>query len=189
MIERPLFEGELVRLGAVNPEIIAEAVARWTQDSEYDRFLDSGIARPLRSKSLKEEIEKESIKNDQFDFSIHILGDDRFIGFISLMGINWVHGTAWVGIGIGERDDWGKGYGTDAMRVLLRYAFEELNLYRVNLNVFEYNPRAVRSYEKVGFSYEGRVRRYLNRNGRRWDIIYMGILRDEWLSGKPGMDE
>ena len=186
MIERSLFEGELVRLKAINPETDADAIARWTQDSEYARFLDSNIARPLRSKSLKEEFEKESIKNDQYDFSIHISGDDRLIGFIGLGGISWVHGVAWVGIGIGEKDCWGKGYGTDAMQVVLRFAFEELNLHRVSLNVFEYNPRAVRSYEKAGFVHEGRLQRSLNRNGKRWDIIFMGILRDEWLSRQSG---
>jgi RimJ/RimL family protein N-acetyltransferase len=72
------------------------------------------------------------------------------------------------------------------MQVILRFAFEELNLYRVSLDVFEYNPRAVRSYEKAGFSHEGRLRRCLNRNGRRWDLIYMGILRDEWFARQSG---
>ena len=85
-----------------------------------------------------------------------------------------------MGIGIGERDCWGKGYGTDAMRVVLRFAFVELNLHRVGLNVFEYNPRAIRSYEKAGFVEEGRLRGFLHRNNRRWDLIFMGILRDEW---------
>jgi RimJ/RimL family protein N-acetyltransferase len=85
-----------------------------------------------------------------------------------------------VGIGIGEREYWGKGYGKDAMRIMLRYAFMELNLHRVSLNVYEYNPRAIRSYEKAGFTVEGRQRQALNRDGRRWDMIYMGSLREEW---------
>jgi hypothetical protein len=71
--------------------------------------------------------------------------------------------------------------GTDAMRVMLRYVFNELNLRRVSLIVFEYNLRAIRSYEKVGFVHEGRVRRVMQRDGRRWDFLYMGILREEWL--------
>ena len=70
------------------------------------------------------------------------------------------------------------------MQVLLRYAFDELNLYRVTLNTFEYNPRAIRSYEKAGFKVEGRVRKYLNREGRRWDVIFMGILAEEWRAGR-----
>ena len=68
------------------------------------------------------------------------------------------------------------------MNILLRYAFTELNLWRVSLGVFEYNPRAIRSYEKVGFQHEGRSRKHLNHEGKRWDIFFMGILRDEWLA-------
>ncbi len=85
-------------------------------------------------------------------------------------------------IALGERKFWGNGYGTDAMRVMLRYAFNELNLSRVGLIVFEYNPRAIRSYEKVGFIPEGRVRGAMLRDGKRWDFLYMGILREEWLA-------
>ncbi|MCK4899416.1 MAG: GNAT family N-acetyltransferase, partial [Anaerolineales bacterium] len=76
---------------------------------------------------------------------------------------------------------WGKGFGTDAVSVILRYAFHELNLHRVSLGVFEYNRRARRSYEKVGFSVEGRIRGDMLRQGRRWDVFIMGILREEWL--------
>jgi RimJ/RimL family protein N-acetyltransferase len=59
----------------------------------------------------------------------------------------------------------------------------EQNLRRVSLDTFEYNPRAIRSYEKAGFVYEGRARQYLLREGKRWDLIFMGILRQEWLAG------
>jgi RimJ/RimL family protein N-acetyltransferase len=68
------------------------------------------------------------------------------------------------------------------MQVILRYAFQELNLRRVSLDTFEYNPRAIRSYEKAGFVHEGRVRKFLLREGRRWDMLFMGILREEWLA-------
>ncbi len=102
------------------------------------------------------------------------------IGDIGLDGIRWSQGDTFVGISINDREYWGKGYGTDAMRLILRFAFVELNLRRVTVNVFEYNPRAVSSYAKVGFKQEGRLRAYLNRDGRRWDVLYMGILREEW---------
>jgi RimJ/RimL family protein N-acetyltransferase len=68
------------------------------------------------------------------------------------------------------------------MKIVLRYAFAELNLHRVSLGVFEYNPRAIRSYEKAGFQHEGRARKHLNHEGQRWDIFFMGILREEWLA-------
>ena len=122
-------------------------------------------------------------RGDQFEFSIRTLQDDLLIGDVGLDGVLWNHGDAFVGIGIGDREYWGKGYGTDAMRLILRYAFCELNLQRVSLNVFEYNPRAIRSYEKLGFIHEGRVARCAQARwtaGTTWYI--MGILRDEWLA-------
>ncbi len=73
------------------------------------------------------------------------------------------------------------------MRALLRFAFTEVNLHRVSLAVFGYNPRALRSYEKVGFTVEGRVRQYLHRDGQWWDMVFMGILKDEWERNGMGI--
>ena len=95
--------------------------------------------------------------------------------------MNWSARDAFVAIGIGETQYLSKGYGTDSMDVLLRFAFTEVNLKRVSLGVFEYNPRAIRSYEKAGFRHEGHLRHLLNKEGRRWNNLYMGILREEWL--------
>ena len=94
---------------------------------------------------------------------------------------SWTHGDTFVGIGPGDREYWGKGYGTDAMKIILRYAFIELNLHWVSLDVFEYNQRGVRSSEKAGFVHEGRARQLLMCEGRRWDVLYMGILREDWI--------
>ena len=85
-----------------------------------------------------------------------------------------------VAIGIGEADFWSKGYGTDAMGVMLRFGFTELNLHRISLTVFEQNPRGIRSYEKCGFKHEGRIRDFLLRDGKRSDMLHMGILHREW---------
>ena len=177
-----LLQSELVRLAAANSETDAEAMAHWSRDSEYARQLDSDPACPQSVKHAKEDIQKwmENESPDNFGFMIRTLADGRLIGFIGLDGIHWTHGDTFVGIGIGDAEYRGNGYGTDAMRVILRYAFTELNLHRVSLDVFEYNPRAIRSYEKAGFVVEGRQRQALNRDGRRWDVIYMGILREDW---------
>jgi len=179
----PLFQGGLVRLIAPDPQLAAGLHTRWMRDSEFVRLLDADPARLLSVDKNKEWYEKnlvEEQKNDELFLLIQTLEEDRTIGLIGLDGIRWTHGDAWVGIGLGEREYWGKGYGTDAMRILLHYAFEELNLHRLSLVVFEYNPRAIRSYEKVGFIVEGSARQFLNRDGQRYDMIYMGILRDEW---------
>ena len=177
-----LLQGELVRLVAANSETDADLFARWSRDAEYLRLEDSGVARPPSLKQIKEDIQTwlEHDKPSEYAFVIRTLADNHAIGTIGLDGIRWSNGDAFVGIGIGDRDYWGRGYGTDAMRAILRFAFMELNLRRVSLDVFEYNPRAIRSYEKAGFKHEGRLRQALNRDGRRWDMLFMGILREEW---------
>lgn len=177
-----LFRWERVLLSAEDPEKILEYMSKWNRDSEYWRLAMDEPALWWSRRENKEYLEKELLDDDlsQCFFMIRTLEDDRVIGDIGLDGILWNHGDAWVGIGIGEKDYWGKGYGTDAMRVILRYAFTELNLHRVSLTVFEYNPRAIRSYEKAGFVPEGREREAVFRSGKRWDMIFMGILREEW---------
>jgi RimJ/RimL family protein N-acetyltransferase len=184
-MEPDLLHGKLVRLSAQEPEALAEAVSRWDADSEYRRLLDSAPSNRFSVKILTEWIQKDMEKDPPgwYGFGIRTLEDDRLVGFVGLDGDTYPSGDVFVGIGVGEREFWGKGYGTDAMQLILRYAFQELNLRRVSLDVFEYNPRAVRSYEKAGFQYEGRARKYLCREGKRWDLIYMGILREEWLAG------
>ena len=177
-----LFRGELVRLTAEEPQTLAAAFSRWNRDSEYTRLLDFDPIHMWSEKKMKERLEKDLDADPpkEYFFQVRELAEDKLIGFVGLFPI-WAHGNAWVGIGLGERDYWGKGCGTDAMRLALRFAFMELNLHRVTLDVFEYNPRAIRSYEKAGFREEGRRRQFILRNGRRWDEIEMGILREEWL--------
>lgn len=181
-MENDLFCGERVYLCREDPEIMATAFQRWNQDSEYSRLLDSYPSQQWSTKARTRWLENDlgEERDDVFIFMIRARADDCLIGAIGLEGVRWNHGDSFVGIGIGEREFWGQGYGSDAMRIVLRYAFTELNLQRVSLDVFDYNPRAIRSYEKVGFRHEGRIRQALSRDGRRYDLVYMGILRQEW---------
>lgn len=181
-MKNDLLIGKLVRLCAVNSSTDAELFSQRSHDSEYMRLLDSSVVQMWTTKQTTQFIEKEFETESQsmFAFAIRTREDNRLLGEIDLSGINWASGEAIIGIGISNREDWGKGYGTDAMKIILRFAFTELNLHRVFLNVFEYNPRAIRSYEKCGFKHEGRQRGVLHREGRRWDLIFMGILREEW---------
>jgi RimJ/RimL family protein N-acetyltransferase len=181
-------QGALIRLTAEDPETFAKAHSRWDRDSEFKRLLESEPSIQFSVRKLTEWIQIDMEKDPPpfYLFGIRTVENDRLIGFGGLEGYIFPHGEAFAGIGIGEREFWGKGYGTDAMNVILRYAFQELNLRRVTLDTFEYNPRAIRSYEKAGFVHEGRARGYLHREGRRWDLIFMGILREEWLERNHG---
>lgn len=184
-----LYTGQLIRLCAEEPQTLAEALTRWSRDTEYIRLLDDAPAQAWSTNKRKQWLEKVLEDPAQrLQFGIRTLADDQLIGFVGLGGIHHTHGDAWVGIGIGERAYWGKGYGSEAMRLILRYAFTELNLHRVSLGVFAYNTRARRSYEKCGFQLEGVIRQAFSREGQRWDLFLMGILHSEWLA-QSGNDQ
>lgn len=106
--------------------------------------------------------------------------DDKPIGITSLIAIDEKNRNAELIIDIGEPDYWGKGYGREALSLLLRYAFRELNLHRVSLRVFDFNARAVALYEKIGFRREGVSREALFRDGAWHHIIHMGMLQSEF---------
>ena len=183
-----LFRGTLIRLTAEEPALRASAESRWSRNTAYHRLLDTDPQSLYSPKGAEKWWEKEIEKAAQgglpegFFFNIRTLPDEKLVGFVVLWGLEWTHGEATVSIALGEPEYWGKGLGTEAMSLVLRYAFTELNLHRVTLWVFEYNPRAIRSYEKAGFLKEGVVRALVSREGQRHDVHIMGILRDEWLS-------
>ncbi len=175
-----LFCGRLVRLAAQDPERDAATMARWSLDGEYLRLLDSDPARPRTARQVQDDATGRAERDHVFAFNIRALDGDRLVGFVNLWIENWASGEGKVGIGIGDRADWGKGYGTDAMRLALRYAFAELNLERVGLDAFAHNTRAIRSYEKAGFKLDGVQREWARRDGRRWDVVSMAILAQDF---------
>ena len=178
MMSNAYLMGQKVRLEPFNPETEMIFWEEWDCDSEFKRLLDDVPASMMSASIAKEHFEEN--QGDGALFMVHTLDDDKVIGFIELGGFDWAARNGWVGIGIGDRDYRGKGYGTEAMQLLLKYAFDNLNLHRVNLCVFSYNERAIRSYEKSGFRYEGTQREVIFKEDQRWDIIDMGILRGEW---------
>lgn len=140
--------GTLTRLAAVPPAEAAELFARWRHDSEYSRLLDAdpqGVETPAQVRRRLEDYEP----GDMVRFLIRLVADDRAIGFVNIWP-NWHHREAWIGIGIGDAADRGKGYGTDAMRLALRFVFDELEMERASLGVLADNERAVRSYQQIG---------------------------------------
>lgn len=172
------FEGRLVRLSIFDPDHDSAYIARWNQNSEYQQLLTSGPSNLWPLKQIKEWTEKHF--DEMYSFTIRALDDDQVLGCVDLSGIEWTAGNAWLGIGIGDRENWGKGFGSDAIDIILRFAFEMLNLKRISLTVFDYNERAIHAYEKAGFKLEGRQRQWMQRAGQRYDLIFMGVLRSEW---------
>jgi len=183
-IEQPLFEGDRICLGPIDMDKDPEVEARWSSDAGYLRMVAIEPARPLSAAQVKKQY--EAIEKDQEDkgnlyyFTIRMKSDDRLIGFARLSWIEWSNGCAHVSIGIGDAQDRGCGYGKEALRLLLRFAFAEANLYRLTAVVPEYNLPARRLFAGAGFVEEVRRRQAVFRDGRRWDLVHWGLLRDEW---------
>ena len=181
---RSLFRGRLVRLAAPLPED-APALARWSEDAEYQRLLDIRAVRPISPDVAAERDKARRADPALVEFRLRTLSDDRLIGFVALYAIDWNHQTARLAIGIGEPSYRGKGYGADALQLILRYAFDELNLHRVGAEVASYNGRALHVLERGGFRREGVLREAVQRDGQRWDLVLLGILRREWAQASP----
>lgn len=183
-ISDSLFVAESICLAPIDHEKDAEIESRWTHDAEYMRLLSLEPALPQSAAQLKkryEKIEKEQDeKKNLFYFTMRMRADDRLIGFARLYWIEWSNAGGFVELGIGDTNDRQHGYGSQALGLLLRYTFDELNLYRLTALVPEYNPVALHLFSKVGFVEEVRRRKALNRDGRRWDLIHLGLLQDEW---------
>jgi RimJ/RimL family protein N-acetyltransferase len=136
---------------------------------------------PAMLKKKYEKLEKEIEESRNiFYFAIRAREDDRLIGKAVVNRIEWSNGNGWIELGIGSAEDRRKGYGTQAAQMLLRFAFAELNLFRVTARVPEYNKAAIAMLLKFGFTEEVRRRQALDRDGRRWDLLVFGLLKDEW---------
>lgn len=174
-----LLRGEHVYLSAVEDADL-EVISDWTQNSDYLRLYDSRAAGPRTVADVSAEIRQMQRSESDFIFGLRRCEDELLVGLVGLDGISWTNGTAYLSIGIGEAGHRGQGYGREAMALLMRFAFDELNLHRLCLTVFSYNEAAMALYESLGFVREGVYREHLHRDGRRYDMILYGILRHEW---------
>jgi RimJ/RimL family protein N-acetyltransferase len=178
LMQSEAIQGNLVRLRRPLMDEDANCLYRWTRDSEYFRLLLAEPARFLGSDEQKKWI-TQICQNGSF-WMINTLKNDETIGEIHLMDIDQEAGGAWLSVAIGEKQHWGRNYGSEAVELLTGYAFSGLGLHRISLTVFSYNRRAVRTYLKAGYQIEGVERKAIHRDGYHWDLIYMGLLESEW---------
>jgi len=189
-IQTQLFDGQDIRFGPIDYEKDPEIESGWTHDSEFMRMYTREPARPMSPAMVKkqyENIEKE-IDDDKcmYYFTIRSKDDNRLLGKAIVEDIEWSNGNCAIQFGIGSTDDRRKGYGSQAMRMLLRFIFSEINMFRVSAYVPEYNEAAVSLLKKFGFVEEVRRRQALARDGRRWDLLVFGLLKDDWQNQAKG---
>jgi RimJ/RimL family protein N-acetyltransferase len=182
MMKNPFLVGRKIYLRPLELHD-AEAMTPWMNDHEVTRTLQS--MRPTTEESERGFIERASRSETDVATAIIVRAGDRFIGTAGLMKINWRERHAGFGISIGDKACWGRGYGTEATRLLTAHAFDELNLNRVWLHVYEFNPAGIRAYEKVGYKREGVMRQATYVEGRYHDVYLMAILREDWKPERP----
>ena len=185
-IATQLYAADDICFGPINYETDPQIESKWTHNAEFMRLFDLEPARPMSAAIVKKQYEKLEKKIDEdknlYHFMIRAKADDRLIGKAVIQRIEWANGNCSVRVGIGSTADQRKGYGTQALKMLLRFAFAELNLFRVSANVAEYNEGAIALMKKFGFVEEVRRRQALEREGRRWDLLVFGLLKDEWVN-------
>jgi RimJ/RimL family protein N-acetyltransferase len=187
-----MLRGSRVVLREYRQEDLAE-IRRWVNDQAVLRYLGfwqypqtvedtvEYLDRQLTHKSGAQEVQLAIALADD--------PEERYIGGIGLSGIDARNRHASLGVVIGRADLQGQGLGSEAIRLMLEYAFEFLNLHKVNLCYFEGNDRGARCYAKCGFKEEGRIRENRFYEGRYWDVVRMGITEEEYRQGRLAAGE
>lgn len=182
-MEIPFIVGEKVYLRPLRKEDIGEKYLAWINDPKTSRYLESGTF-PQNKGDLEEFFETVTESTDNVIFAISDKNENKHIGNVKIGPIDWVNRSAEFGLLIGDKTFWGRGIGEEVTRMVVEYAFNDINLRRVELGVFEEHESAKRVYEKVGFEVEGCFRGALFHEGEYKDHIWMSILRSNYDS--PG---
>jgi len=178
-----MLNGKRIHLRSFELSDLDEIMKHWNNIDLRNRV--GSADRGPQSRNDEEEWIKNTWKERQekkgYTLAIATLADDKLIGGTSIFNINWISRSATFGISIYDPKNRGKGYGQEATNLILDFAFNTLNLHRVELFTFDFNTEAQKTYKKVGFKQIGRRRKAAFVNGQYHDDVVMDILRDEWL--------
>lgn len=176
-----MLRGQKVRLTAITENDLP-TLASWYEDTDLRRLFDATPAFPRSPRELGRWLEERQARPDGHLFAIRPVDGAGMVGCLELDGILWSHRNAWLSILLGDRSSWGRGWASEAMRLVMAFAFDELNLHRLQLTVFADNERALRLYDRLGFVREGAYREFLLRDGKAQDMLLFGLLRREWAA-------
>jgi RimJ/RimL family protein N-acetyltransferase len=178
----PTLKGTTVQLRAISKKDIP-VIVNWFNDPEVIQYLRFYL--PLTEIAEEKYIEEASVSGDSVLLVIEAIldnGETRPIGTCGLHRIDWKDRNATFGIAIGEKEFWSGGRGTEAARLMISYAFDQLNLHRVSSAAYSFNERSIKMHRKLGFTIEGQRRQCVYKNGSYHDDVIFGLLRDEWTA-------
>lgn len=175
-----MYRGKKVILRAYEKEDIAEA-HRLFNNLEFQKLLNTHLILPLSYEDEEKFIlEMNNNKNNGYNFAIEAIDESKYIGGCGYFKYRPKDGTTWIGIAIADNKYWGKGYGSDALKVLINFLFNELNIRKITLGVFSYNTRAVKCYHNLGFKEEGCLKKNLYRDGKYHDELIMSLFKNKY---------
>lgn len=170
-----MYYGEKVVLRSYREEDIDVAL-KYVNDKELKRYLVNNIPFPMTKWEEEEWVKSQKANSEGlYNFAIEDIESNKYIGGCGIQNVNWLVRVATVGIMIGDKDYWGRGYGTDAMKVLIDFIFNDMNMSKIRLSVFSFNERARKSYEKCGFEVEGVLKNEIFKDGKYYDEIIMSL--------------
>lgn len=153
---------------------------RWMNDLEVTRYLESRFY-PASQAALEEYIATIRNNRDNFFFAMVVNRTERHIGNIKVGPVNWIHRVGDIGLLIGEKDCWGKGFATEAIGLVVQFAFDSLNLHKLTASCYSSNVGSIRAFERAGFAREGIRKQQFHSNGRYVDQVMLGMVRQEGI--------
>lgn len=175
---RRFIEAERLYLREVRPDDVNGRYYAWMNDPDVTRFLESRFY-PNSMESLRTYVTERLADHTSVFLAIVLKDGDRHIGNIKIGPINWIHRHADIGLLIGEKDTWGKGFATEAIVAVTNYGFRNLNLHKLTAGCYDTNDGSARAFLKAGFVEEGRRAQYFFSDGHYVDMVLLGRVRDE----------
>lgn len=178
-IFRPFLTGSRIYLREVRLTDVNESYYKWMNDPEVTQYLESRFY-PQSMESISEFVKNQTGDQNNVFLAIILKEGDFHIGNIKIGPINWIHRFAEVGILIGDKTSWGKGYGTEAIGLVVKYAFNILNLHKLTAGCYNSNQGSLKAFQKNGFEVEGVRKKHSFHNGEYIDAILLGLLNPNW---------
>ena len=184
-MRHPFIIGENIYLRGLQKSDLEGDYFDWLNDAEVTKFMDSGVF-PNTIEKMEEFYRNTVMSSNNVIFAIVDKETDKHIGNIKLGPINWITGIATLGIMIGNKEFWGKGYGTEAIKLVLDYAFKRLNLHKVTAGIAAIHQASIKAFQGAGFEIEAQLKSQFFLDGKYYDSLYLGITREDYLKKSRG---
>jgi RimJ/RimL family protein N-acetyltransferase len=172
--------GKKIYLRELRESDVNESYYQWINTPEINQFLETRYI-PRSLENIKDYVKQMDGKSNEVLFAICDLETQKHVGNIKIGPINWIHGFADLSLLIGDRKFWGKGIGTEAIKLVSKFAFDTLNLHKMKAGCYEHNIGSMKAFKKAGFTIEGQLKKQWKLNGGYCDQILLGLCAEDFI--------